>query len=372
MDNPGIDIRLKQASPIPLDVELHCGSGEVVALVGPSGSGKTTILRSIAGLYKPAYAVINCQNEIWSDCSNKKLKPAYQRSVGLVFQNHALFPHFTALQNVMEALPKQAKQQAKKQALALFKKVHLEGLEQRYPRALSGGQQQRVAVARALAREPKVLLLDEPFSSVDQVTRRRLYRELIELRRSLSIPIIIVTHDLEEASLLADKLYILHKGITLQSGKPNEVSAQPKTALVAKLMDQQNIFTATVIKHDHDQQKTLLQWHDLTLEANLQSNYPIAEKVCWMIQPTNILLHRRHRQSNGDKENPFSGTIIEYFVLGGYASMVVQLDNTVKITMSVPLHVAQRNHLNYGEKIALSLLRKGIHLMPYTTLRRKE
>ncbi len=368
MNKPAIHVQLKQTVPIPLDIKLDCHANEVTALVGPSGSGKTTVLRAIAGLYTPQYGIICYQQETWLNTTHKLFIPAYQRTVGIVFQNYALFPHLSALQNIIEALPKQPKPQAKKQAYLLLKKVHLEGLEDRYPHTLSGGQQQRVAVARALARNPKVLLLDEPFSSVDQVTRRRLYRELLELRRSLSMPIIIVTHDLEEATLLADKLYILHKGKTLQSGKPNEVAAQPNSALVAKLMDQQNIFNAEVLSHNIAQQKTRLRWGNLTLEAKLQTHYNINQAVSWMIQPGNILLHRRGRPSKGDKENPFTGTIVEYFVLGGYASVIIQLENNIKLTLSVPLHVAQRNKLGFGETIGVSLMAKGIHLMPYTEL----
>lgn len=367
----GVYVQLTQQQPIPLDVELVCQTDQVVALVGPSGSGKTTVIRSIAGLYKPDHGTVLCQNEVWLDTSNNVDKPPHKRTVGLVFQNYALFPHYTALQNVVAALPKQLKYQAKKKAQTLLQKVHLSGLENRYPSTLSGGQQQRVAVARALAREPKVLLLDEPFSSVDQVTRRRLYRELIELRRSLSVPIIIVTHDLEEASLLADKMYILHKGITLQSGTPIEVAAQPASALVARLMDQQNIFTAQILEHNVEQQKTLINWCSLTLEAHLQTNYAVKQPVCWMIQSANVLLHRRDRISNGDRENPLSGIIIEYLILGGYANIVIQLEKKpeINITMSVPIHVAQRNRLKYGEHVNFSLLAKGIHLMPYIKLR---
>ena len=361
MDKQGIRIQLQQSSAIPLDITLNCDNNEVVALVGPSGSGKTTVLRAIAGLYTPQQGFIHCQNDVWLETNQHINKPAYQRKVGLVFQNYALFPHLTALQNVLTALPTKDKQQATQ----LLAKVHLQGLEDRYPNGLSGGQQQRVAVARALARHPDVLLLDEPFASVDQVTRRRLYRELLNLRRSLSIPIIIVTHDLDEATLLADKLYILHKGRTLQSGSPNEVASQPVSALVAKLMDQQNIFTAEILEHDVKQRITRLTWEGSILEARLQESYAINQSVCWMIQPSHVLLHRQHRPSNGDKENPFSGKIIEYFVLSGYAHVVILLTNHIHLNLSVPLHVAQRNQLAYSKIIGVSLLAQGIHLMPY-------
>ncbi|MCK5926189.1 MAG: ABC transporter ATP-binding protein, partial [Methylococcales bacterium] len=227
MPKTGLKLWLRQTHSIKLNIKLHCQNNEVLALVGPSGSGKTTVLRAIAGLYSVENGLIQCQQHCWLDTKKAINVASHQRAVGFVFQNYALFPHLSAQENVAVSLNHLSKNKRLKYAKSLLKKVHLEGLEKRYPMQLSGGQQQRVAVARALAREPKILLLDEPFSAVDQVTRRRLYKELIELRRSLSIPIILVTHDLNEATLLADRLCLLHHGVSLQSGSPAEVSTQP-------------------------------------------------------------------------------------------------------------------------------------------------
>lgn len=373
MIDSDIHIILQQSQPIPLSVELKCLAGELLALVGPSGSGKTTILRAIAGLYQTKKGQILCQGEKWQDTSQQIFLPTHLRHVGLVFQNYALFPHMTVLENITQALSDIPKRQRKPQALELLKKVHLEGLEHRYPKTLSGGQQQRVAVARALARQPKVLLLDEPFSAVDQVTRRKLYRELLALRQSLAMPMILVTHDLEESALLADRIALLHKGKILQTGTPEFVSAHPKTATVARLMDQQNLFTARVLKHDTQAQKTHLRWHGIILEAAYQPQFAENERVCWVIRPASVLLHRRDRPSKGDKENPLKGQIIEYMENNGLANLLVEIDSLLKINMviNVPLHVANRNHLALNEKVGLSLLGKGIHLMPYQTLRRE-
>ncbi len=373
MSDSTIQISLQQQHPIPLTVQLECLPSELLALVGPSGSGKTTILRAIAGLYQPKNSSIVCQGEVWQNSSESLFLPTYQRNVGLVFQNYALFPHMTVLQNIQQSLTNTPKQQQPAQALEILKKVHLQGLEKRYPRMLSGGQQQRVAVARALARNPKVLLLDEPFSAVDQVTRRKLYRELLALRKKLAMPMILVTHDLEESSLLADRIALLHKGEILQTGTPEFVSAHPKTATVARLMDQQNLFTAQIIEHDRANNKTLLRWRGLMLEAGYQPQFPVNQRVCWMIQSANILLHRRERPSKGDRENPLKGQIIEYMESNGLANMLIEIDKELKIniTMNVPLHVAKRNNLGLDEKIGISLLSEGIHLMPYQPLRRE-
>ena len=372
MSDSAIHISLQQAQPIPLAVELECQAGELLALVGPSGSGKTTILRSIAGLYQPQNAHIICQGEVWQDTTQQIFTATHQRHVGLVFQSYALFPHMTVLENIQQAITHLPRHQRQPEALKLLAKVHLHGLEQRYPKNLSGGQQQRVAVARALARQPKVLLLDEPFSAVDQVTRRKLYRELLALRQSLAMPMILVTHDLEESNLLADRIALLHKGEVLQTGAPESVAAQPRSATVARLMDQQNLFTAEILAHERNAQKTLIRWRGMILEASYQSQFTVNERVCWMIQPANILLHRRGRPSNGDKENPLHGQIIEYIESNGLANMLVQIDTqlNLNIAINVPLHVAGRNALGLHEQIGISLLAEGIHLMPYQALRR--
>lgn len=373
MAESGIQITLQQPHPIPLAVQLHCQAGELLALVGPSGSGKTTILRAIAGLYQVKNGYIVCQNETWQNSASKLFLPTHQRHVGLVFQHYALFPHMTVLDNVRQALTELPRQQRTGQAMALLRKVHLQGLEKRYPKNLSGGQQQRVAVARALARQPKVLLLDEPFSAVDQVTRRKLYRELLALRKSLAMPMILVTHDLEESTLLADRIALLHRGEILQTGAPEQVAAHPLTATVARLMDQQNLFTAQVMAHDQQRRKTQLRWRGMLLEAAYQPQFPVNERVCWMIHSANVLLHRRDRPSNGERENPLHGRISEYMENNGLANLLVELDQELKINIAinVPLHVARRNRLGINENIGISLLTEGIHLMPYQVLRRE-
>ncbi len=371
MTDTEIEFSFKQQRNIPLNLTLTCQAGAIHALVGPSGSGKTTLLRSIAGLYQPEQGFIRCQGQIWHDHSKQIYIPANQRAVGLVFQDYALFPHLTALGNVMAALNHLPKSQHRDKAKYWLTKVHLNGLENRLPNALSGGQQQRVAVARALAREPRVLLLDEPFSAVDQVTRRRLYRELLELRRSLSIPIIVVTHDLDEAALLADHMTLLYHGQSLQTGTPYQLTTAPVSVQVARLMDQQNLFTGSIVKHEIKPDTTIINWCGMSMEAKLQAAYPPNTKICWMIRPANVLLHRRDRPSKGEMENPVFGLISEYRILGEQVHLVIKLDfqPNLNLTMSVPLHVAKRNNLSEGETVGVSLLAQGIHIMPYEKLR---
>jgi len=185
-DPSGLSVCLRQSGPIPLDVEFACAPGELVALIGPSGAGKTTILRSIAGLYRPAAARIECGGETWAATDAKVWRPPHQRRVGLVFQSYALFPHMSALANVEAALGDRPARDRQRAAQDLLERVDLDGVAHRKPDQLSGGQQQRVALARAMARDPQVLLLDEPLSAVDRRTRRKLREVLTSIRTLLT------------------------------------------------------------------------------------------------------------------------------------------------------------------------------------------
>ena len=237
MVDEGLHVTLKQAGPIPLAVEFSCSEGELLALVGPSGAGKSTTLRAIAGLYRPQAARVTCGGAIWLDTINGVCLPPHQRRVGLVFQSYALFPHMTALGNVTAAMGHHPHGERAARAGKLLALVHLTNLEQRRPAELSGGEQQRVAVARALAREPAVLLLDEPFSAVDRRTRRKLHTELAELRKAVRVPIVLVTHDIDEAAGLADRMCVIDRGETLQTARPAELLAAPASARIANALD---------------------------------------------------------------------------------------------------------------------------------------
>ena len=239
-----LSVRLTNAAPMHLNVQFDCAPGELVALVGPSGSGKTSVLRAIAGLLKTPTLCgqITVDHAVWFERSAKSkhhtnLSPQ-QRRVGLVFQHYALFPHLSAIENIAIS----ANNTSATAINDAVKRLGLAGLEHRLPSELSGGQQQRVALARALARNPAVLLLDEPFSAVDAPSRTSLYRELANLRNSVSTPMVLVTHDLFEARRLADRVVILDAGDTLQSGTPEQIFSRPRNARVAELVGIQNHF----------------------------------------------------------------------------------------------------------------------------------
>ena len=366
MPDKGVRVRFYQQQPIPLNVEIDCRAGELLALVGPSGSGKSTILRAIAGLYQPREGFIHCGHEVWLDRERNTCLPTQRRQIGFVFQDHALFPHLTAAQNVATALGHITSKSRTGRAFALLQRVNLKGLEKRFPEKLSGGQRQRVTLARALAREPEILLLDEPFSAVDQVTRQKLQQELAVLRRDIQIPILLVTHDLEEAAMLADRLYVLHRGQTLQNGRPADVLRYPQSALVARLMGHKNIFTATIKSHDLTRNKTYISWQGITLELALNENFEVGSDIDWVIHPAHLIMHRRGRPSLGERENPVHGVVNEFVELGETSMISLRLadDESGFLNFSVSSHSAHRNNLAVGASTSVSLLAEGIHLMP--------
>jgi molybdate transport system ATP-binding protein len=367
----GLSVELAQEQPIALDVRFTCEPGEMLALVGPSGAGKSTVLRCIAGLHTPARGRVTVDGGVWLDREEGRDVPVHRRKVGYVFQSYALFPHMTALANIVTALGHVAAPDREARAKELLALVRLAGLEERCPQALSGGQQQRVAVARALAREPRVLLLDEPFSAVDKTTRSRLYHELAGMRRRLKMPIVFVTHDLDEALMLADSLCLVHHGRIVQHGEPHDVLNHPSSPEAARLLGHRNIFPGTVTGHNAKEGLTLLDWRGQSLEARHQPEWAPGASVSWFIPPSKVVLHRRGRPSRGEAENPVSGVIENYVELGDMAVSTVRLDGpeTRRLTFNVPRHVADRNGLGLGETVGLSLLADAIHVMPPATPR---
>ena len=220
-------------------VSVEVRQGDLLALLGPSGSGKTTLLRIIAGLEFPhpndGKVLFDDKDVTWSS--------AYERRAGFVFQHYALFNHLTIAENIAFGLrvrPRKTRppeSEIQKKIKDLLEMVQLPGLEKRFPAQLSGGQRQRIALARALAVEPKILLLDEPFGALDAKVRKELRKWLREFHDQTGLTTIFVTHDQDEAFELADHVTILHQGKIQQSGTPKEILARPANAFVADFLD---------------------------------------------------------------------------------------------------------------------------------------
>jgi molybdate transport system ATP-binding protein len=217
-----------------LDLQIEVESGTCMALAGPSGAGKTSALRVAAGLLRPDRGSERCGEEPWLDTEAGIDLPPERRGVGYVFQDYALFPNLTAWRNVAYGI-EGSRADRERRARELLDRFGMTALAEARPATLSGGERQRVALARALGREPKALLLDEPLSALDARTRTSARRELGAVLAAAEVPVLLVTHDFEEAALLADRVTIMDGGRGLQSGTAAELSASPSSAFVAEL-----------------------------------------------------------------------------------------------------------------------------------------
>lgn len=231
-----------------LDLELSVEPGEVVALLGPNGAGKSTVLRALAGLLPIDAGSVQLNGVLLENATHRV--PPHQRSIGVVFQDYLLFPHLTALENVAFG-PRargMGKAEARAKALVLLQRVGADDLAESKPGKVSGGQAQRIALARALATEPELLLLDEPMAALDARTKLLIRSELRRHLQSFAGAAIVVTHDPIDAAVLADRLVVIEHGRVVQQGTPAEVARQPRTDYVARLVGL-NVLVGTANRH---------------------------------------------------------------------------------------------------------------------------
>lgn len=348
-----LDLQLFNRDP-DLNFRTRLPTGEIIALLGPSGCGKTSILRAIAGLLRPASAAIRMQDEVWSEPGRRRFVPTRQRAIGFVPQHYGLFPHLTALGNVMLSLHDLPPAERADRARAFLGQVQIGELADRHPRDLSGGQRQRLALARAIARRPALLLLDEPFSAVDRTTKRQLYVEIKHLNAELGLTTLLVTHDLDEAAQLASHLCLIERGRLLQAGPTHEVLGRPRCEAAARLLDIPNIFDGRFDAAAGAGSDGIL-WgpHRLQVRGQALQTGPLR----WGIHPGNVLMVRDDKPWGDHLENPIGCRVADRVQLG--ADVLVWLSPDAMphetLQMRLPARALQRHPIRPGQAMTVCL-----------------
>jgi len=289
------------------DISFELSSGEILALVGPSGCGKTTTLRIIAGLERPDFGIVCLNDRVVA--SESIFVPPEQRGVGMVFQDHALFPHLTVSENIAFGLRRQSATQVKQTVGEMLHLVGLLPLAKRYPHALSGGERQRVALARALAPRPVLVLMDEPFSSLDADLRMEMREHVRQILKSMQATVVFVTHDQDEALFMGDRLAVLQKGQLEQIGTPEEIFHESDTRFVAEFMGDSDFLKGRV------------------LQTGIQTEIGLLKQIIDLPVSTEVEIALRADDIDFQRDGSGNSVIIERFFRGAFNLYRLRLDS---------------------------------------------
>lgn len=307
------------------NINLEIEEGEFFSLLGPSGCGKTTLLRILAGFEFPS------EGDVYFDNVDVTSVPPNLRPSNMVFQNYAIFPHINVQKNIEFGLRKEnlTKEEMKQRVSNALKMVQLEGYENRYSNQLSGGQRQRIALARALVKQPKVLLLDEPLGALDKKLREEMQIELRNLQKSLGITFIFVTHDQEEAMTMSDRIAVMDHGNILQVSPPKEIYNRPKNKFVSQFIGNINILDTEINSSSSDNLNLEIEgFGSVSLKNNY--NFNKTTKVYSAIRPEELLISKDDFLNNKYQS---SGIIKNISFYGESTYFYVQLSNSEKVLM---------------------------------------
>lgn len=340
-------------------INLSINKGEFLTLLGPSGCGKTTILRMIAGFEIPTTGTITLDGE---DITHRQ---ANKRPMGMIFQSYALFPHLTASQNVafgmqIKKLPRVRIQQRCAELLDL---VGLGEMGSRYPHQLSGGQQQRIALARALAVEPKMLLLDEPLSALDAKVRVSLRNEIRRIQQQFTMTAIYVTHDQEEALAISDRIAIMAKGKIEQLDQPEQIYSHPQSFFAATFVGNSNQFDGIVTSVAEGVCKV----GDYTISTSPLAHLRNGSHVLIIVRPEEVSLLPASPvepllTASSTKDNHIAGVIELRTFLGPFTRFHIRTNDHTTLSADIPNHLAKSFEI--GQHVLLSFAPNACHVFP--------
>jgi spermidine/putrescine ABC transporter ATP-binding subunit len=327
------------------NVSLRIEEGEFMTLLGPSGCGKTTLLRIVAGFVQPDAGEI-----LIDDVDISRLK-ANQRPTGMVFQSYALFPHMNVKDNISFGLKmhKLNHVEIQKRLSKVLELASIEKLKDRYPSQLSGGQQQRVALARTLALEPKVLLLDEPLAALDRKLRIEMRSEVRKIVEKVGITTIFVTHDQEEALTMSDRIAVMNDGVIVQCGSPMDIYDNPKTTFVASFVGNSNLYKGSVRRSSDN--KVFFENENLQLPLPNQFVEYAENEVILLVRPEHLMVSRLGPETKDDSS--VSGVVTFVTHLGESIEYEVLLDTGAPLKVQIHRSRSQAPLLE-GERVLIS------------------
>ena len=330
------------------DVSLTINKGEIFALLGGSGSGKSTLLRMLAGFEKPTSGRIFLDGEDITDL------PPYERPINMMFQSYALFPHMTVAQNIAFGLKqdKLPKAEIEQRVQDMLKLVHMEQYGKRKPHQLSGGQRQRVALARSLAKRPKLLLLDEPMGALDKKLRTQMQLEVVEILERVGVTCVMVTHDQEEAMTMAGRISIMSDGWIAQTGSPMDIYESPNSRMIAEFIGTVNLFGGAIEVDEVD--------HLIIKSNDLAQPFYVGYGVTTNVEDKNVWLAVRPEKTIISREQPegqynwAKGIVHDIAHLGGISVYYIRLENGQIVQCSMTNRERRADHATWDDEVFIS------------------
>lgn len=330
------------------DVSLTINRGEIFALLGGSGSGKSTLLRMLAGFERPS------EGKVLLDGQDITALPPYERPINMMFQSYALFPHMTVEQNIAFGLKqdKLSKAEISERVAEMLKLVHMTQYARRKPHQLSGGQRQRVALARSLAKRPKLLLLDEPMGALDKKLRTQMQLELVEIIERVGVTCIMVTHDQEEAMTMAQRIAIMHQGWIAQVGSPMDIYESPVSRHVAEFVGSVNIFEGQITADMED--------HAIIECPQLPRPIYVGHGISTRAEDRSVMFALRPEKLWVSKEEPegefnwAEGTVHDIAYLGGHSVYYIRLDSGMLVQAFFANAERRQQRLTWDERVFVS------------------